>query len=549
LGSEQEKKSKSMDSVRFKLSAEFWLRRPCNDRVAFLSIRNVVILKGKFVEIPWEKLFSLLDRQKTTEEILQSLWPLSPEVVKSLLGELEKLEVVQKVEDAAIQMGETLHLSESALQVVDLEPNAEWPVSLPDRLKTLCNKSNGIVQRIERIEVEKSEPKIFQFRLKGFTNLRSRPYRFIAIGKGLREHEAVESGVGEAVERYSVGVCEEEYFTRASFEQIKANALDPRVAINFTRDQYATQDFPYVPFSETQEYYWMSSECVTQGRKVFIPAQFIFVPMPAKAEPILWKANTSGCAAGLTNCFSILKALLEVIERDALMLNWYSCRCCRKIEVEDGDCSLVNEALERIRSRGLNSWCFALETEFKVPVCLALIVDYRSHRPLISVGCAAMKSWVDAIYKAVIEAIQVRTALRSREKKERNLHDACDVRRSWDHAFYYYDHIGRLEAFRFLFESQSIKLKELESPFEGYRDEAAIDRCIERVYAAGYDVYVVDLTPREIKELGYHVVRVLVPGLIPLHFGHNTLPLGLTRLGGSLGEIEMSQLKWPHPFT
>ena len=50
-----------------------------------------------------------------------------------------------------------------------------------------------------------------------------------------------------------------------------------------------------------------------------------------------------------------------------------------------------------------------------------------------------------------------------------------------------------------------------------------------RLRARGLDVLVVDLTTPDVRELGFRVVRVLIPGLQPLHGDHRYPFLGGTR--------------------
>jgi ribosomal protein S12 methylthiotransferase accessory factor len=57
------------------------------------------------------------------------------------------------------------------------------------------------------------------------------------------------------------------------------------------------------------------------------------------------------------------------------------------------------------------------------------------------------------------------------------------------------------------------------------------------------EVIAVDLTLPEVKAAGLHVVRVLIPGMIPLTFGANYVCKGAARLANhDLNPI-------PHPFA
>jgi len=51
---------------------------------------------------------------------------------------------------------------------------------------------------------------------------------------------------------------------------------------------------------------------------------------------------------------------------------------------------------------------------------------------------------------------------------------------------------------------------------------------------AGYDVLWRDVGPPALRGGGLSLVRALVPGLVPLSFGHHRLLLGVQRLHGPL---------------
>jgi ribosomal protein S12 methylthiotransferase accessory factor len=71
----------------------------------------------------------------------------------------------------------------------------------------------------------------------------------------------------------------------------------------------------------------------------------------------------------------------------------------------------------------------------------------------------------------------------------------------------------------------------------------------------GYEPLVAQLTTPDLRELGLHVVRVLIPGLQPLHGNHAWPHLGGARLkrlssvfGGKVA-LGASINPFPHPFA
>jgi len=84
-----------------------------------------------------------------------------------------------------------------------------------------------------------------------------------------------------------------------------------------------------------------------------------------------------------------------------------------------------------------------------------------------------------------------------------------------------------------------------------------IDHCVTCLGRAGYEVIVADVTTPDIAEVGLSVVRVIVPGLAPLHSNHLRPFLGVRRIFEVPFRLEWNRRGWspesglnpfPHPF-
>ena len=73
-----------------------------------------------------------------------------------------------------------------------------------------------------------------------------------------------------------------------------------------------------------------------------------------------------------------------------------------------------------------------------------------------------------------------------------------------------------------------------------------------REMGPGYEPYAYEVRNDVLSTLGYHVVRVIVPQLVPLYLKENMATLDARRLReapGRLGYTPASSLNpWPHPF-
>jgi len=125
---------------------------------------------------------------------------------------------------------------------------------------------------------------------------------------------------------------------------------------------------------------------------------------------------------------------------------------------------------------------------------------------------------------------------------------------SADHLNYYGDSANSSAA-SFLFSSKRrIEFDEL--PAVRAASRAAILRdLVGRVGKEGYTALFADLTTRDVRELGFSVVRTIVPGLQPLHPGYAYRALGGSRLGTISQRFSRSRVSGlddgnpaPHPF-
>jgi ribosomal protein S12 methylthiotransferase accessory factor len=85
--------------------------------------------------------------------------------------------------------------------------------------------------------------------------------------------------------------------------------------------------------------------------------------------------------------------------------------------------------------------------------------------------------------------------------------------------------------------------------------KADVEALVHRLAALNYQALVVDLTTPDVREIGLHVVRAIIPGFHPLFFGHSLRALGGTRLwqvpprlGYEGITVESGDNPAPHPY-
>jgi thiazole/oxazole-forming peptide maturase SagD family component len=174
------------------------------------------------------------------------------------------------------------------------------------------------------------------------------------------------------------------------------NWLDPR--IEFPLHPEFREKYNLKKFEVTQIQDWVMGTRLKSGQKVYVPTDCVFYPMPADYQ-ICMGITSNGVAAGQTLESAISTALMELIERDAIMVSWYSQQPLKKI----AQCLLDDYLLDKVvywqsQQRQLEFFDFTLDT---IPVVVATIsgADY----PMFVKGSSANPDFLKACHKALQE--------------------------------------------------------------------------------------------------------------------------------------------------
>jgi ribosomal protein S12 methylthiotransferase accessory factor len=172
---------------------------------------------------------------------------------------------------------------------------------------------------------------------------------------------------------------------------------------------------------------------------------------------------------------------------------------------------------------------FLLTTDLPASAVMAVAFDDDPGRPATLIGLGCHLDPAVAVEKAVFELCQARPSesRRYRDRPPRSrLARYEDVQTLEDHPAFLALPERRGE-FEFLWRrSQKVRLQDIPNRSAG-DTERDVESCVNGLSERGYRVVYADLTMADIAQCGVHVVRTLVPGLQPIHFGW-----GQERLGG-----------------
>jgi ribosomal protein S12 methylthiotransferase accessory factor len=312
--------------------------------------------------------------------------------------------------------------------------------------------------------------------------------------------------------------------------------LDPRTLVRYSADQYRRAGFRFAPFSEERVYLWKNGVDLVSGRTLAALAECVYfldgLPAPARRRPVT-RATSSGVAAYPTWNGATERAGLELIERDAFMRAWLLRETGRALRPRSLPARTVAE-LRRMRAAGIRTAVVLLHSE---PAYVFMVFAQDEQRGFTKIGTAAAFDAGQALEQALME-VASHVAARVAHGPERRRMPPRSVRTFADHASLYAQPAYFRRADFLVPRSVAVMPKG--------RRKGGVDVLVEWARRAGRPFACVDLSPSGAR--GLKVVRVLVPGLLPVSFGFGNEPVGLAAAQGSLNPLVSGRNYLPHPF-
>lgn len=421
------------------------------------------------------------------------------------------------------------------------------------RFRGLVDARTGIIKTVDLLRITERDPRVFMAHADPCDT--TPLFGIEAANRGVAcsatPERAVIRACGESVERYCSSVFDVDAMTLATYEEITAGG-DRAISVGelypFAAAQREDPAFPYDdPAGREQR--WVRARVWHGDEDVWVPASCVYVPyrFDQEVEPFTHMPISTGLAAGPDPEWCVRKGVLEILERDALMIVWYARMPVPRIDpascrgVSD-TCDALLDAIWPERSR----WELNLLTvDVAVPIISAAIVDPDGPQPLTSFGIAADPDPARALMLAMEEALLTRVLVNRSELSADA--DAQPIRTLRDHLLVHA--ASRELRARMGFLTHEGPLLD----FAQIADRLPPGDLGERVADAGFEVIWLDVTSPDVAENGLFTTRALMPGAQPLDNDHRFRHLGGRRLldvPRALGRpVSIDQLNPdPHPF-
>lgn len=319
------------------------------------------------------------------------------------------------------------------------------------------------------------------------------------------------------------------------------DAQNPEQFVRYADVQYKLPNFPYLPFSQSQVYPWVEGVDLCTGKSVHVLGELAFSRAGLAAlghcpQKCYTQANFSGCCSGTSQEDATVRALHAAIEQDSLMRHWLA----QKPGIVHPPAQWPRELAQRLdafASEGCIITVQRLSTEYAQ---VAMVSAQHEERHFTATASAAGSCFTDAVNSAI-------------DKLEARIHawmrgylppiKLAEQVETAEHHFGLYGlkrHFRRAD--RMLFPSGEVT----GTPWPTAEANYSLDLLLGRFSGKGLCPVAIDITPRHsLVDQGrtqLTVAKALVPGLLPVSFGHQREPLGMV-------PRSHPGAKFPHPFS
>jgi len=371
---------------------------------------------------------------------------------------------------------------------------------------------------------------------------------------------ALSKAIGELLERYTLMSSRYDSPIRASYH-------DMRKRRGRTLNIFELNDF--LPWQKEQTLrfkrdaqtpmHWVRGKTF-DGRTAYLPAQLVFWDYYTehdKEETILAQATTNGAAGHFSREEAILAGLLEHIQRDGFLIYWLNHLSPKIIDVAEVGDPKVQEILTSMQRYGLEIYFLNTTSDITVPSITCTIVDRRTDEPMLAMGASTGFNLEELIVHSADEALAVFNAAKRYPAYTlpRDYRPFSDSTLGHTRRLSVWRGKTMLERFSFFISGKCQCVEDFMGGKKcGDSPQEQLQYVVDTLHTkgSGYEIYLYEARHKVLKALGYHVVRTIVPQLIPLHLSEHLATLDSKRLREVPGKLGLTPAKelnpWPHPF-
>lgn len=348
-----------------------------------------------------------------------------------------------------------------------------------------------------------------------------------------------------------------------SYNNLKDQALDPSKVGVHSKEHYQQSGFPFKSFHPDRAINWVWSYSFLQERPILVPELLAYYSLGC-GEGFVYETS-NGCSLGGSLEEAILYGIFEVVERDSFLMTWYGQLPLPRLDPYSTDDEELRLMIDRARAAaGYDIYLYNSTMEHGIPSVWAMAKNRKQKGLNIICAAGAHLDPIRAVKSAIHELAGMMLTLdekfeANKEKYKKMLQDSTLVKQMDDHGMLFGLQQTE-ERLQFLLDDKR-PLRTFDEEFKGKTKRTDLTDDLQDVLQEfrrlNLDVMVVNQTTPEIKRNDLHCVKVIIPGMLPMTFGHHlTRVTGLERvlrvpmeLGYVKQPLTLEQLNpHPHPF-
>lgn len=355
-------------------------------------------------------------------------------------------------------------------------------------------------------------------------------------GYGSFYEEAMIKYMGESIERYASIIGPRlvdhriEYGSYNAMKK-KGKVMDLKYLDAFSPEQIQwfsshNELFAQKPVDENSVLGWIKcNSLLNKDEEIYVPAQMMFigyVPKVDLGEKLYLPAFTTGTASHKSVKKALLNAIVEYVQIDSFIINWYTERKCPKISIDN---KTINALLEKANLHEKSSYdiipLYMTLEEMKLPIFGVLAKAKEVRMPYMFFGVQGDYDTSNAMLRGIMESTAVSPLGYFQHIMDPDLSfekiEASGFGDLDSNVLYYCRPEKAEEKWRCFQKiiGDEIKLSEIQDYSNLDLDEKVHLAINDIRKISEYAVYL-DITPPEAADKGWSVMRVLIPELMQM---------------------------------
>lgn len=343
--------------------------------------------------------------------------------------------------------------------------------------------------------------------------------------------------LSELIERLSMYCFNNSDLIVSSYVNLQQDALNPKIFLSKNN-------------IENLNFRWKKGVNVNTSKEILLPAQLLYLNYKrGKDEIRLTSPISTGAASGFGHEETLLRAIYEVVERDAFMTVYLNKISPPLIDLYSIDSTLVDKILDQLKRFNLIAKVIDLTNDLKIPSFLTILIDPTGIGPSLTLGLKSDLNSIRALEGSLEESFLLRSWLRYEviTKGLKTNIDSTKIYSLLDRGMLWYP-LHMIKKIKFIYSSKITKKIENNKVI---KPKQALLKILTRVRENRLNLFYSDISLPIFKKVGHLTYKAILPDLQPLYLDEINKKLNLKRLrtvANFFGKRKHILYNFPHPF-